>query len=89
MGRFKRICRERKTRRQENERVNGDWGFEDKNESRERILKFPEAYDFGIVNSFFKKEMSIFTSWLFVDKKRNVKKKGKGCKPIPGESVVS
>lgn len=35
-------------------------GFEEKNEKRERMLKFAEAYYLCIVNKFLKSEMGIF-----------------------------
>lgn len=38
----------------DSESVNGDWGFGQRNEAGENIVKISEANDLGCVNTFFK-----------------------------------
>lgn len=40
-------------------RVNGGWGFGERNEAEEDIVVFSETYGLDIVNMFFKRGMSI------------------------------
>lgn len=41
--------------RQESEKVNRSWGFEERNEVGKMILEFLEVYDLGIMNTYLKK----------------------------------
>lgn len=41
--------------RQKSERINGNWGFGERNKARKKILMFSEAYNLGIVNILLKR----------------------------------
>ena len=72
------------------------WG--DRNAEGEEILQFAQAYDFGVVNTFFQKKMEHLITYTsggrrsvidYILIRRNTISKVKDCKVIPGESIAT
>jgi hypothetical protein len=79
------------------ERIHGGCGYGDRNEEGGEVLRFAEAYDMALVNTYFKKperHLITFKSGRvqsqidYVMVRRNELKKVKDCKVILGECVV-
>ena len=71
--------------------------FEDRNEEWEDVLRFAEAYNLGIVNTFFQKQEEHIityksgnrrTTIYYILVKRTDLKAAKDCEVISGESIA-
>ena len=80
----------------EREHVGNSWG--DRNVEGEEILQFAQAYDLGIVNTFFQTKMehtiTYKSGWRmsvidYILIRRNNTSQVKDCKVIPGESIAT
>ena len=79
------------------EQEHGGHSFGDRNEEGDDVLRFAEAYNLGIVNTFFQKHEehlityksgSRITTIYYILVKRTDLKVAKDCKVIPGESIA-
>ena len=80
----------------EREHGGNSWG--DRNAEGEVILKFAQAYDLGVVNTFFQKKMEHLITYKSGERRSvidyiliwcNNISKVKDCKVIPGESIAT
>ena len=79
------------------EQEHGGHSFGDRNEEGEDVLRFAEAYNLGIVNTFFQKQEEHLITYKsrnrrttidYILVKRTDLKAAKDCKVIPGESIA-
>ena len=82
--------------RYEREHGGNSWG--DRNAKGKDILQFAQAYDLGIVNTFFQKKMEHIITYKsggrmsvidYILIRRNNISQVKDCKVIPGESIAT
>ena len=78
------------------EQEHGGHSFGDRNEEGEDVLRFAQAYNLGIVNTFFQKQEQHLITYKsgnrrtthYILVKRTDLKAAKYCKVIPGESIA-